>query len=49
MSSTIPDPVPTPVNPLDVPLKKYDDMTTEERFEYDRLQRQREIAEQSGV
>lgn len=42
------DPVPTPVSALDAPLKKYDDMTTEERAEFDRLARKREEEEQAG-
>lgn len=43
------DPVPTPISALDAPLKKYDDMDTEERAEYDRLARKREEEEQAGL
>ena len=46
MSSS--DPVPTPVSALDAPLKKYDDMTTEEKAEFDRAARKREQEEQAG-
>lgn len=46
MSSS--DPVPTPVSALDAPLKKYDDMTAEEKGEFDRAARKREQAEQAG-
>lgn len=42
------DPVPTPISALDAPLKNYDDMTSEERTEYDRLARKREDEEQAG-
>jgi len=43
------DPVPTPVSALDAPLKKYDDMDTGERAEYDRLARKREEEEQAAL
>ena len=42
------DPVPTPESAPDVPTKKYDEMTSEERAEYDRLQREREEEEQAS-
>jgi len=43
------DPVPTPVSALDAPLKSYDDMDTEERKEFDRLERKREQEEQETL
>jgi len=43
------DPVPTPVSALDTTLKKYDDMNTEERQEFDRLARKREQEEQAAL
>jgi hypothetical protein len=48
LSSTSFDPLPTPI-PGSGEAKKYEDMTTEERFEYDQLQRRREIEEQAGM
>lgn len=49
MNSGNPDPVPTPVSALDAAaIKSYDDMTPEERAEYDRLARKREEQEQAG-
>ncbi len=42
------DPVPTPASAPDVPTKKYEDMTSEERAEYDRVQRKREEEEQAS-
>lgn len=48
MNTIASDPVPTPVEALDAPLKKYDDMSTEERQEFDRLARKREREEQDG-
>jgi len=41
------DPVPVPASAPDVPTKKYEDMTSEERAEYDRIQRKREEEEQA--
>ncbi|KAF8314272.1 nuclear movement protein nudC [Clavulina sp. PMI_390] len=43
------DPVPTPVSALDAPLKKYNDMTEEERNEFDRLARKKEKEEQDAL
>lgn len=43
------DPVPTPESAPDVPTKKYDEMTSEERAEYDQLQRKREEEEQATL
>jgi len=50
MSDTDPAPTPdTPENTVDESPKKYDDMTSEERAEHDRLQRKREEEEQNAL
>ncbi|KAF8337483.1 putative nudC protein [Cantharellus anzutake] len=48
MSSST-DPVPTPESALDVSTKNYEDMSSEERAEYDRLERKREEEEQATL